>query len=60
MDVSLLLVLWAANDSGLRVILLVLVLVAVALILTGGVIATLTLYNLYRSRSAGADRSPGE
>ena len=49
----------AAND-GMRVMLFVLVLVAVALILTGGIVALLTLYRQRKPPVADSDTSSKE
>jgi len=50
----------AAGSDGTRVLLLVLLLVAIALIITGGVIAVLTLLKQRKDGAMHADRTPGE
>lgn len=60
MSVLTRLLLPAAGSDGMRVLLLVLLLVAIALIIAGGVIAVLTLFKQRKNGAMHADRMHGE
>lgn len=60
MSVLTMLLLPAAGSDGLRALLLVLLLIAIALIIAGGVIAVLTLFKQRKDGAMHADRTPGE
>ena len=60
MPLLTMLALSAADDSGKRAILLILLLIAIALILAGAIIALFTMYNQRRTQAMGPDNTLGE
>ena len=60
MSVLTMLLLPTAGSDGMRVLLRVLLLVAIVLIIAGGVIAVLTLFKQRKDGAMRVDRTPGE
>ncbi|GHO84193.1 hypothetical protein [Dictyobacter formicarum] len=50
----------ATNEDNMRILLFVLLIVAIGLIISGAIIALVTLYSYRKTRSHNADRLPGE